>query len=73
MGFFTRTSLFVLALGIWIFVSHGYSYADVHHPQALFAIFLMVLPFSPSGDRLSVDALIRRRRAGGRAISRTGT
>jgi hypothetical protein len=62
VGFFTRTSLFVFALGIWIFVGHGYSYADVHHPQALFAIFLMVLPFSPVGERLSVDALVRRRR-----------
>ena len=62
VGLFTRTSLFVFALGVWIFVSHAYSYADVHHPQALFAIFLMVLPFSPAGERLSVDALIRRRR-----------
>jgi uncharacterized membrane protein YphA (DoxX/SURF4 family) len=62
VGLFTRTSLFVLALGVWIFISHGYSYADVHHTQALFAIFLMVLPFSPAGERLSVDALIRRRR-----------
>jgi uncharacterized membrane protein YphA (DoxX/SURF4 family) len=62
IGLFTRTSLFVLALGVWFFVSHAYSYADVHHPQALFAIFLMLLPFSPAGERLSVDALLRRRR-----------
>lgn len=62
VGFLTRASLFVLALGTWIFVSHGYSYADVHHPQALFAIFLILLPFSPAGESLSVDALIRRRR-----------
>ena len=63
VGFFTRTSLFVLALGTWFFVSHGYSYADVHHTQALFAIFLMVLSFAPAGACLSIDALIRRRRA----------
>ena len=63
VGFATRTSLFLLALGTWFFVSHTYSYADVHHTQALFAIFLMVLPFSPAGDSLSIDALIRRRRA----------
>ena len=62
IGLFTRTSLFVLALGAWFFVSHRYSYADVHHPEALFAIFLMLLPFSPAGERLSVDALLRRRR-----------
>jgi len=61
IGLFTRISLFLLALGVWFFVSHGYSYADVHHPQALFAIFLMLLPFSPVGERLSVDALLRRR------------
>jgi hypothetical protein len=63
VGFLTRTSLFLVALGTWFFVSHAYSYADVHHTQALFAIFLMVLPFSPAGDTLSIDALIRRRRA----------
>jgi hypothetical protein len=63
VGLFTRVAVFFVALGVWFFVSHAYSYADVHHPQALFAIFLMVLPFSPVGERLSVDALIRRYRA----------
>jgi uncharacterized membrane protein YphA (DoxX/SURF4 family) len=63
VGFCTRTALFVLALGTWFFVSHAYSYSDVHHTQALFAIFLMVLAFSPAGESLSIDALIRRRRA----------
>jgi hypothetical protein len=64
IGVFTRTSLFVLALGIWFLVSHGYSYGDLHHPEALFAIFLVTLALAPSGDSLSIDALIRRRRAG---------
>ncbi len=64
IGLFTRASLFVLALGTWFFVGHAYSYADVHHPQALFAIFLMTLPFSPAGASYSIDALLRRRRAG---------
>jgi hypothetical protein len=63
VGFATRTSLFLFALGLWFFVSHAYSYADVHHTQAPFAIFLMALAFSPAGDSLSLDALIRRRRA----------
>ncbi len=62
IGLFTRASLLVFALGIWVLVSHAYSYADIHHPEALFAIFLLVLAFAPSGARLSVDALVRRRR-----------
>ena len=53
VGFATRTSLFLFALGMWFFVSHQYSYADVHHTQAPFAIFLMALAFSPAGDSLS--------------------
>jgi hypothetical protein len=62
VGLFTRASLFVFALGTWIFVAHLYSYGDRHHTQALFCIFLMLLALAPSGERLSVDALIRRRR-----------
>jgi hypothetical protein len=63
-GLLTRTSIFVFALGNWIFIAHKYSYADIHHPEALFAIFLMILAFAPSGDSLSIDALIRRRGRG---------
>ena len=62
VGFFTRTSLFVLAAGTWTFVAHLFSYGDRHHTEALFGIFLMLLAFAPSGESLSVDALIRRRR-----------
>jgi uncharacterized membrane protein YphA (DoxX/SURF4 family) len=65
VGLFTRTSLFVFALGIWILIAHLYSYGDRHHTQALFCIFLMLLALAPSGERLSVDALIRRRRRHG--------
>jgi hypothetical protein len=64
VGLFTRVSLFVFALGIWIFVAHLYSYSDVHHEATVFSIFLMSLAFAPSGETLSLDALIRRRRAG---------
>lgn len=73
VGLFTRVSLFVFALGMWFFVSHAYSYADVHHPQALFAIFLMSLAFSPAGHSLSLDALLRRWRAGPAAPERLET
>jgi hypothetical protein len=62
VGLFTRASLFVFALGTWIFVAHLYSYGDRHHTQALFCIFLMLLALAPSGERLSADALIRRPR-----------
>jgi len=64
VGLWTRPALFLFALGDWFFVSHGYSYADVHHTQAVFALFLMALPFAPSGASLSLDALLRRRRTG---------
>jgi hypothetical protein len=63
-GLFTRVSLFLFATGTWIFVAHLFSYGDRHHTEALFAIFLMLLAFAPSGERLSLDALIRRRRTG---------
>ena len=62
VGLFTRLSLFLFAAGTWIFVAHLFSYGDRHHTEALFAIFLMLLVFAPSGERLSVDALLRRRR-----------
>ena len=62
VGLFTRVSLFLFTVGTWIFVAHLFSYGDRHHTEALFAIFLMLLVFAPSGERLSVDALLRRRR-----------
>jgi uncharacterized membrane protein YphA (DoxX/SURF4 family) len=64
IGLFTRASLFVFALANWIFIAHLYSYADIHHPEAVFQILLMLLAFAPSGDGLSIDALRRRRKAG---------
>jgi uncharacterized membrane protein YphA (DoxX/SURF4 family) len=73
VGLFTRFSVFVFALGIWIFIAHGYSYGDRHHPQAVFCIFLMMLAFAPSGDRLSLDALLRRRKGEPTAPRRVDT
>lgn len=72
VGLFTRTSLFVFTLGTWIFVAHLFSYGDRHHTEALFCIFLLLLALAPSGERLSVDALIRRRRAGDDSRSTSG-
>ena len=62
IGIFTRASLLFFALVNLILISHNYSYADVHHREALFAIFLTLLALSPAGESLSVDSLIRRRR-----------
>src|SRR5690242_21107468 len=36
IGLFTQPALFVYALGYAFFVSHAYSYADVHHREALY-------------------------------------
>jgi hypothetical protein len=69
VGLFTRTSIFVFALGLWFFISHKYSYADVHHPEAIFSIFLMTLALAPSGNSFSLDALLRRRRARDASVS----
>jgi hypothetical protein len=62
LGWCTRTSVFLFALVHWIFVAHQYSYANHHHHEALLAIFLMLLAFSPAGRRLSIDAVMRRQR-----------
>jgi vitamin K-dependent gamma-carboxylase-like protein len=63
VGLGTRPALFVYALCYGFFVSHAYSYGDVHHREALYFFFVLALAFSPAGDRLSIDALLRRRRA----------
>lgn len=62
LGIFTRAAIFLFALGVWIIIAHWYSYADFHHESAVFCIFLLLLAFTPAGERLSVDALRRRRR-----------
>ena len=63
IGLWTKWSLLVYALCYGFFVSHAYSYADVHHREALYFLFVLALAFSPAGERLSVDAWLRRRRA----------
>jgi hypothetical protein len=45
-------------------VAHLFSYGDRHHTEALLAIFLLLLALAPSGERLSLDAVLRRRRTG---------
>ena len=43
VGFATRPALFLLTFGLWFFVSHVYSYSDVHHTQVPFSFFLLAL------------------------------
>lgn len=64
VGLLTRPAAFVFALGNWIFVSHTYSYGEEHHGEAIICMFLMLLAFSPSGRRLSLDAVLHRWRGG---------
>jgi hypothetical protein len=60
IGLVTRLSAFVFATGNWFLIAHNYSYAEEHHPEAILCMFLMMLAFAPSGQCLSLDAVIRR-------------
>ncbi len=62
IGLATRFSAFLFAAANCVMVAHLYSYGEKHHPEAVFCIFLMLLAFCPSGRRLSVDAIWRRRK-----------
>jgi uncharacterized membrane protein YphA (DoxX/SURF4 family) len=64
IGLRTRTSAALLALAIWFLVSHDGSYGEIHHPDIVLSLFLLFLALSPSGRRLSIDALLRGRAKG---------
>ena len=61
VGLRTRISCLIYAFGNAYLVSHSYSYGEFHHPEALTAIFLFLLPFSDCGRCLSVDAFLADR------------
>ena len=61
VGFFTRTALLALGLGYCILIAHLYSYGELHHPEALYCVALVLLGLSPSGRCYSVDSWIGRR------------
>jgi len=63
VGLYTRVVMPLFALGTWFLVAHRFSYGDVHHSEAMFALFLMSLALSPCNEDLSLDAW-RKRRAG---------
>lgn len=60
IGWFTRPSSLLFAATNTLMVAHGYSYRELHHPEAVLIIGLWVLAVSPAGDALSVDDLRRR-------------
>lgn len=64
IGLRTRTSAALLTLAIWFLVSHDGSYGEIHHPEIVPSMFLLFLALSPSGRRLSIDALLRGRAEG---------
>ena len=61
VGLFTRTSLLTFGLGHCLLVGHVYSYGELHHPEALFCVALVLLGLSPSGRCYSIDAWLGRR------------
>jgi uncharacterized membrane protein YphA (DoxX/SURF4 family) len=69
IGLATRVSALIFALGNWFFVSFRFSYAEEHHAEAILCIFLLLLAFSPSGKRLSIDSLLRGLRTSQRHTS----
>ena len=61
VGFFTRTAVLTLGLGYCILIAHLYSYGELHHPEALYCLALVLLGLSPSGRCYSVDSWLGRR------------
>jgi hypothetical protein len=63
IGLLTNLSLMVFAVGSVLWQSAIYSFGDFHHPEAVMMITLGVLALSPAGATLSLDRLLRDRRA----------
>lgn len=66
-GVATNVSLAGFAVGTIFLQALIYSFGDFHHPEAVVAIGLALLAFSPAGGALSVDAWYRFRRSAGSA------
>jgi uncharacterized membrane protein YphA (DoxX/SURF4 family) len=69
IGFLTNATLVVFAVTCVYLQAFIYSFNDFHHPEAVMMVALSILALSPSGRVLSVDAWLRRRRAGSRSES----
>jgi hypothetical protein len=60
VGFLTKPSLWIFAIGNIFLQGHAYSYGEIHHPEALMMISLLTLAMSPAGKDLSVDDYRKR-------------
>lgn len=60
LGLFTNPALWIFALGNLFLQGHVYSYGEMHHPEALMMIALVILAMSPAGEELSLDDYWRK-------------
>ena len=60
LGFYSKKSLVVFALGNLLLQGYIYSLSPVHHAEAVVMISLAILVFSPAGASLSFDELRRK-------------
>jgi len=63
IGYRTTVSLLLFAAGNLFIQGYLYSFHEVHHPEAIVMITLLLLALAPAGRALSVDDLRRRLRA----------
>jgi len=63
IGLLTNISLMLFAIGSVFLQATIYSFGDFHHPEAVMMIALGVLALGPAGGTLSVDRLLRDRKA----------
>jgi hypothetical protein len=63
IGYRTTVSLLLFAAGSLFIQGYLYSFHEVHHPEAIVMITLLLLALAPAGRALSVDDLRRRLRA----------
>jgi hypothetical protein len=78
IGLFTRASLFTFGLGNSILIAHLWSYGELHHPEALYCVALVLMGLSPAGRCYSLDSWLGRRskhpeRWGPDAVADSGT
>jgi len=69
VGLFSRLSTFVVAALSFYWIGTAYSFGKPHHDCIGLMFALAILPFSPSGARLSVDSLVARWRSARRGGS----
>ena len=63
VGLLSRGSSLIFAFGYLILVSHQWSYGSPNKiMEAMCVTFFFLMAFSPCGFRVSIDALLRRRR-----------